>query len=145
MIGILKAPDVKIMEQAKVLRSKEEKWSQSLKSKSLYQYESLLAYRHALIKSLQYPLGVSIIQETQCDHIQSPVMTKVLQKYVIVSTIARDIINGPSRYCGLKFKNIYKDDGCQKIRPLLGYILKGDKTEDIINVALCLTQQETGI
>lgn len=69
----------------------------------------------------------------------------VLQKCGIISTIARDIIHGPPRYGGLNLTKLYTDNGCQKIRLLLGHIRKGDKTSDIIKVALGCAQQEIGI
>ena len=69
-------------------------------------------------------------------------MTTILQKSGIVSMIARDIIHRTSRYCGINFTNLYTDAGYQKIKLLLGYIRKGDKTADILKVALGFKQQE---
>ena len=145
MLGVTTAPDVNSKEQETVLRLKYEQWSKSLQEKSLYQHEALLSYHHALMPSLQYPLGPSLLQEKQYYHIQSPALTTILQKCGIVSTIARDIVHGPSRYCALNFTNAYDDAGCQKIKLLLGHIRKGDKTVEILNVALGCKQQEIGI
>ena len=69
MIGVLTTPDGNSVDQAKVLRVKAEKWSQALKSQSLYQHEALLAYHHALMPEFKYTLGASLLQESQCDHI----------------------------------------------------------------------------
>lgn len=145
MLGVYTEPDGNSTEKATVLCTKAETWSKAVKNKSLYQYEALLAYKHALMPVLQYPLGASLFKESQCEHIQSPTLTTVLQKYGIVSTIARDIVHGPARYGGLNLTNLFTDAGCQKIRLLLGHIQKGDNTGDIIKVALGCAQQEIGI
>lgn len=138
MLRVLTAPDKNSTEQANILCTKVEKLSQTLKNNSLYQYETLLAYCHALMPSLQYPLGGSLLQESQCEHIQFPAMTIILQKCGIVSTITQDIVHGPSRYCGLNFTNMHTESGCQKICLPLSHIPKGDKTRGILNVALYL-------
>ena len=142
MLGVHKEPDGNSTEQAKVLRTKTGKWRKALKNKALYQFEALLAYKHALMPAIQYPLGASLLKEQQCEHIQSPELTTVLQKCGIVSKISRDIVHGPSRYGGLNFTKIYTEAGCQKIRLILGHIRKGDKTGDIIRIELGCAQQE---
>lgn len=69
MLGIHTAPDGNSKEQATVLRNKADTWSKAVKNKLLYQYEALLAYNHALMPALQYPLGASLLTEPQCEHI----------------------------------------------------------------------------
>ena len=136
MLRVLTAPDGNSQEQMRALRAKAEQWSKSLKAKSLYQHEALLSHHHALTPAIQFPLGASMLTEKQCEHIQSAALPTILQKCGIVSTISRDIVHGPPRYGGLAFPNYYTDDGCQKIKLLLGHIRKGDKTSEVLKVAL---------
>ena len=145
MLGVYTAPDGNSRKQALVLRKHSERWSQSLSILYLHQYEALLGYHHGIMKTLEYPLGASLITKIQCDHAQSPALKKVLQKSGIVSTISRYIVHGPSKYCGLNFSNLFTESGIQKVRLLLGHIRKNDKTGSIIKVALGCTQQEIGI
>ena len=97
------------------------------------------------MKILEYPLGASLLTKSQCDIAQSPALTTSLKKFDIVSTISRDIIFGPAKYCGLNFSNLYMESGIQKIKLLLGHIRKNDKTGSILKVALGCAQQEIGI
>ena len=95
ILGVLAAPDGNSIDQTNILRSKAEKWSKALQMKSLYQHEALLSYRHALTPAIQYPLGASLLNESQCTHIQAGAMPTILQKCGIVSTIAKDIVHRP--------------------------------------------------
>ena len=63
MLGVYTAPDGNSKEQAITLRQKSEHWEKAIKLKSLYQYEILLAYHHGIMKSLEYPLGASLMSE----------------------------------------------------------------------------------
>ena len=63
MLGVHMAPDGNSKEQATGLRNKADTWIKAVKHKSLYQYEALLAYNHALMPTLQYPLGASLLTE----------------------------------------------------------------------------------
>ena len=68
MLGVLTAPDGNSKEQASTLRAKAEQWSKSLTAKSFYQHEALLSHHHALTPAIQFPLGASILNEQQCEH-----------------------------------------------------------------------------
>ena len=145
MLGVYTAPDGNSTKQSQVLCEKARQWSISVKQKSLYQYEILLGYHHGIMKSLEYPLGASLLTEKQCENIQSPALKTTLQKCGIVSNISRDIVHGPSKYCGLNFPNLYTESDIQKIRLLIGHICKKDKTGNILSTALGCAQQEIGI
>ena len=63
----------------------------------------MLGYHHGIMKTLEYPLGASLLTEAQCEHIQSPALTTALQKSGIVSTISHDIIHDRPNTVGLTF------------------------------------------
>ena len=97
------------------------------------------------MKSLEYPIGASLLREPQCENIQSSTLTMCFNKCGIISTISRNIIFGPHKYCALNFSNLYTESGLQKLQMLLGHICKADKTGSILKIALGTTQQEIGI
>ena len=66
------------------------------------------------METLEYPLVARLLTEVLCESIQSPVLTTVLQKSGIVSTIARDIVHVPSKYYGLNFPNLFTESGIQR-------------------------------
>ena len=66
------------------------------------------------MKTLEYPLGASLMTEAQCEHVQSPALTTNLQKSGIISTISRYIIHEPTKYGDLNFTNLYTESGTQK-------------------------------
>ena len=145
MLGVYTAPDGNTNKQATILRQKSLKWSNSLRNRSLHQYEALLSYHHGIMKSLEYPLGPGLLSEQQCHQAQSPALSTVLQKSGLISTLSREVVHGPHKYGGLNFPNLYIESGIQKLRLLLGHIRKQDKTGEILNVAQGCVQQEVGI
>ena len=54
-------------------------------------------------------------------------------------------MHGPTKYCRIKFPNLYTDSGTQKIRLLLGHIRNNEKTLTILRKALGCSQQDFGI
>ena len=97
------------------------------------------------MKSLEYPLGPSLLTQSQCDKIHSPVLTTCLQKCGVPSTLARAIVHGPPQYGGLNFTNLYTEAGIQKLELFIGHVRKNDRTGSIIHTALGVLQQEVGI
>jgi len=145
MLGMYVAPDGNCDLQTKLLRSKSEEWSQRIRSNRMGTFEILMSYNQGLMKSLEFPLGASLLTESQCKYIQSPALTCCLQKSGVLSTISRSVIFGPKRFCGLGFNNLYTEAGIQKLELLIGHIRKMDVPGQILNVALACLQQEVGI
>jgi len=145
MLGVYVAPDGNCDLQTKLLRSKSEQWSQRIRNNRMATFEILMSYNQGLMKSLEFPLGASLLTESQCKHIQAPALTCCLQKSGVLSTISRSVVFGPKRFCGLGFSNLYTEAGIQKLELLIGHIRKMDVPGQIILVALACLQQEVGI
>ena len=145
MLGVYVAPDGNCDLQTKLLRSKSEEWSQRIRNNRMATFETLMSYNQGLMKSLEFPLGASLLTESQCKYIQSPALSCCLQKSGVLSTISRSVIFGPKRFCGLGFSNLYTEAGIQKLELLIGHIRKMDVPGQILSVALACLQQEVGI
>jgi len=145
MLGVYVAPDGNCNLQEKLLRSKSEKWSSNIKHNHMRSFEVLMSYHQGVMKSLEFPVGACLLSESQCNRIQSPALTTCLQKNGVLSTLSRAIVYGPSKMCGLNFKNLYTESGIQKIELLIGHTRKMDKTGQILQVALGCLQQEIGV
>ena len=145
MLGVYASPDGNSRMQTKILRNKSEQWKTRVSSHYLNSYDTLMSYKQGLMKQLEYPVGASMVTDTNCAHIQSPALNACLQKNGIVSTIARIIIFSPYRYGGLGLTSLYTENGIQKVELLLGHLRRRDKTSKIIQVALGCIQQEVGV
>jgi len=145
MLGVYVAPDGNCTLQAKLLRSKSEVWSQRIKNNRMATFEVLMSYNQGLMKSLEFPLGASLLTESQCKHIQAPALSCCLQKTGVLSTISRSVVFGPKRFCGLGFSNLYTEAGIQKLELLIGHTRKLDVPGKILDVAVACLQQEVGI
>jgi len=145
MLGVYVAPDGNCNLQEKLLRSKSAVWSTRIKANRMASHEVFMSYNQGIMKSLEFPLGASLLNEAQCQHIQSPALSSCLQKTGVASTMSRSLVFGPKRFCGLGFRNLYTEAGIQKLELLIGHIRKKDVTGNIILVALACMQQEIGI
>jgi len=144
MLGVYISPSGDSSEQYRILRSKAETWKARMNSHYLNSHEMWMAYKQGIMKSLEYPVGCSYLQEYQCEQIQSPALSVTLQKNGLVSTMARDIVFGPHRYGGLNLTSLYSTMGIQQIEMTIGHLRKNDKTGKIITIALGCLQQEVG-
>jgi len=145
MLGVYVAPDGNCNLQESLLRSKSEVWSTRIKNNRMATYEVFMSYDQGIMKSLEFPLGASLLNEKQCKHIQSPALSSCLQKTGVASTMSRSLVFGPKRFCGLGFRNLYTEAGIQKLELFMGHIRKLDVTGTIILIALACLQQEIGI
>ena len=95
-----------------------------------------MSYRQGIMKSLEYPVGMTLLNQQECYKIQAPVLSTGLQQFSISSTISREIIHGPLQFGGLQFKNSYSEASIQRIEMFMGHARKSDRTGQILDVAL---------
>jgi len=77
------------------------------------------SFKLGLIPALQYPLGVGMLTEAQCDSLLVPAMSTSLNKMGVVKTINRNIVHGPYQYGGFAIPNLYTIQGYHKIQMML--------------------------
>ena len=145
MLGAISAPDGNTSEQYQALLQKAKLWGTKIKTSYLNRFDVTMSLRQGIIKSLEYPLGVSLMDEKQCYNVMVPVITPYLHKMGMNSKTSRTIVHGPSQYGGLQIPNLYTSSGIQKIQLFLGHTRKQDVTGTIMNIALGTLQQEIGI
>jgi len=145
MLGIIAAPDGNAKQQYESLLQKAKKWGDQMKYGYLNRFDVTMGLRQGICKVLEYPVGVALLNETQCKKIMSPVIMNYLKKMGIKSTISRQIVYGPCHYGGLAVPDLFTSQGIQKIQLFLGHKRKNDKTSTILTVAQGTLQQEIGI
>jgi len=145
MLGAYSAPDGQSKAQYEVLLQLSKNWGKKVSNGYLNRYDVLTGFKCGLIPALQYPLGVSMLSEKQCDNLLIPAMTPLLRKLGIVSTVNREIVHGPYEYGGLQIPNLFTIQGIHKIKMFLGHMRKEDTTGSIVKIALGILQQEIGV
>jgi len=145
MLGSISAPDGSSTEQVQTLIEKAKKWGDKVHHGYLNRYDLSVSMRQGLIKSLEYPLGVSLISEKECDSIMIPAMSPFLRKLGFNKNTSRNVVYGPHCYGGLQLPNLYTTQGIQKLQLFLGHSRKKDPTCTILTIALACAQQEVGI
>ena len=145
MLGAIAAPDGSTKAQFEALQTKARHWGQKIKTSYLNRYDATMSLRQGILKSLEYPLGVSLLSAQQCYDILVPVLTPYLNKISVNSKTPRTIVHGPIEHAGFQIPDLYTSQGMQKIQLLLGHMRKQDTTGEILNIAMAIAQQEVGI
>jgi len=145
MLGSITAPDGNTKEQFSTLRDKAKDWGTKIQHGYLNRYDVSTNLKQGLIKSLEYPLGVSLLTEKECDNILAPAMSTFLRRMGLCSTISRTIVFGPRIYGGLQIPNLFTSQGYQKIQLFIGHNRKQDETSKLISISQACIQQEVGI
>jgi len=145
MLGAISAPNGSTKDQEISLLQKSSTWGQKISKGYLNRYDVSMSFRQGILKALEYPLGVSLLTEKQCDGIMVPIMSPFLRKLGFNSKTPRSIVYGPLQHGGLQVPNLYTSQGIQKIRMFLGHTRKQDRTGTILAIALGVSQQEIGI
>jgi len=145
MLGAISAPNGSTKDQEISLLQKSSTWGQKISKGYLNGYDVSMSFRQGILKALEYPLGVSLLSEKQCDGIMVPIMSPFLRKLGFNSKTPRSIVYGPLQHGGLQVPNLYTSQGIQKIRMFLGHTRKQNRTGTILAIALGVAQQEIGI
>jgi len=145
MLGAYTAPDGNTKVQYKVLHEISKEWGHKVTNGYLNRFDVQNSFKLGLIPALQYPLGVGMLTEKQCDSLLVPAMSTMLNFMGVVSTVSRDIVHGPSVYGGFAIPNLYTIQGYHKMQMMLGHIRKMDQTGKILTIAIATVQQEVGV
>jgi len=145
MLGAYTAPDGNCEKQYQVLYEISKKWGQRVANGYLNRFDVQNSFKLGLIPALQYPLGVGVLSEHQCDQLLVPAMSTLLNKMGVVRSVNRDIVHSPFQYGGFSIPNLYTIQGYHKVQMVLGHLRKMDVTGEIITIAIATVQQEIGI
>ena len=145
MLGAYIAPDGNTKLQFTKLHDISKQWGHRVSNGYLSRFDVQNSFKLGLIPALQYPLGVGVLTEAQCDKLLVPAMSTLLNKMGVVKTVNRTIVHGPGQYGGFNIPNLYTIQGYHKIQMMLGHMRKMDTTGDLIVIALATMQQELGI
>jgi len=146
MLGAYVAPDGNTKLQYKVLHELSQEWGQRVASGYLNRFDVQNSFKMGLIPALQYPLGIGVLSEHQCNQLLVPAMSILLNKMGVVRSINREIVHSPILYGGFALPNLYTIQGYHKVQMMLGHVRKKDTTTgDLIVIALATAQQEVGV
>ena len=116
MLGVYTAPNGNTKKQCEVLLTKSRKWSNRIKNYPMKPFETMMSYKQGILKTLEYPVGPSLLEEHDCHQIQSLSLTTCLQKCGVNSKINRDLIFGPICYGCLGMHKLQTENGIQKVK-----------------------------
>jgi exonuclease III len=127
-LGIFKSPDGNMSAQIKFLRSKAIKWSRTVRSTKLFRTDVWYCLNSTIMRTLEYPLLVTTMTKTQCDHIMSPILQAILPSIQVQRNLPRDLVFAPIEFQGLGISCLWATQLISHIQCILKHSSSGNLT-----------------
>ena len=144
-LGVRLATDGSEDAQAQAMRSKAERWASKMKKRGvLNQSDAWIGLTTTILKTLQYPLPVTCLSETQCTSILAPVLNTALPAIGISRRFRREFIQGPAECMGLGLPSLYTFQGAAHIDLLVTHWRETNDTGNLLRASLESLKLEIG-
>lgn len=106
-LGVKLAPTGNEDAAKEALEIKANKWADSIRASSLRHHEAMPALRTTILKTLEYPLPVISLSESESRKLMKPVLYSGLSKAGLVWCFNRKLLYGPKSHLGLEIHDLY--------------------------------------
>ena len=107
MLGIFMAMDGNSSTQMKYMREVAEKWLEKVRVGHLTRLDAWTALKTILMKTLEYPLLVLRLTETECTSIMDYILSGGLPNMRICRNIVRALVYAPVKHQGLGISKLH--------------------------------------
>jgi hypothetical protein len=136
--------DGTISAHKKLMKEKSVLFGGAIMGSSLWRSESAIAYNSFYLPSLGYGMGATTLSFQECEDIQRPFIKAILPKMGINRKAARSVVFGTAQFGGLGLDHLATIQGYSGLQYLLGHILYGDHTGQLMRMLIEYTQLECG-
>jgi len=140
-LGVYLTPSGQYSSQVKVLRRQ---FKQQIAASHLTPQEAYCCLMMYMRPKLNYSTPCVSLLETQCRHIQAPILEAILPKFHLNRHMPRAVLFAGPRYGGLSIPEQYTDLGYSHLQYLVGHIKMGDDIGDLILSLITHTQLQVG-
>jgi hypothetical protein len=143
-LGVYLTPSGQYHSQAKVLRSYAEHLKQLISLAHLTPSEAYCCLMMYIRPKLNYPIPCVSLTETQCHHIQAPILEAILPKLHLNRHTPRAVLFAGPRYGGMGIPEKYTDLGYGHLQYLVGHIKIRDDIGQLLLSLITHTQLQVG-
>ena len=144
-LGIRLAPDGNNDAEVKFLRERTLEWADCIRMGHLPRRLVWELMQTTILKSIQYPLLVTMLSQKQCTLIMAPLLKQGLSSSGVVHSIPRKVVYGPTKFQGLGVSNLFTFQKVEHIFRSLKYCWAEEHlTGQFIRQSLEATKLEIG-
>jgi len=145
ILGVHQAPLNDGSEQTRALRTKVNKFTNSLKRQKLPTHLAWLAIQSRAYAAIEWPLVACTLSKEQCKHIMAPLLKWGLRALGVQSNLNRSIVFGPPKLMGLGFRSLYTTMGIDKSLHMITHGSEDTMTGKLLRGTYELLVLETGL
>lgn len=139
-LGVYLAGDGNNKQQIGKLLKKSQVFAQCVKTGRISKYDMNAALRTTVLKTLQYPILATNINENNWNRIMSPAVRSAIPQMGYIRTLPKEIVYGPSCLGGLEIRNLWHLQHIQQIQ----YVLEEVNHDSIVkNLIITSAEQFT--
>jgi hypothetical protein len=129
----------------KVMKEKAALFGEAIMCSSLWRNESAVAYNLFYLPSLGHGICATTLSfQEYYEDIQRPVINAILPKMGINRKASRAVVFGTAQFGGLGLDHLATLQGHIRLQYLLGHLLCGDRTGQLMRISIEYTQLDCG-
>jgi Reverse transcriptase (RNA-dependent DNA polymerase) len=132
------------LQQAKILELKERKMAAYFSYMRLFKYRVHLAYNSMYTKSLQFPLGVTMMTYETANQISMRTTQAIIGAMGLNRQAPRQIVFAPTSKLGLGLKHHYMVQGTKHVKQLVSHVRQQDTNGKLYKATLEFSQLLAG-
>jgi hypothetical protein len=144
-LGVWLAPDGNNKTAITKLLEKSTLWADKVRTGFLTPGEAWQSLSTTISKQLEYPLLALTLSETECKHIESPMLQQARSSSFLAKGFPGAIIDAPHNYQGLDRKGIYFSQGSQHIEVIIKHGHQDTMPGRLIKVSMERHSVELGL
>jgi hypothetical protein len=131
-------------EHKQFMKEKGLAYAMVIRNSTLQRGECSMAYGAYYMPSLAYGTPATTLSYKECEDFQRAVVAAILPKMGIVRNVARKVVFGSAKYCGLGLDHLATTQNYSRLQYLIGHIRSKSITSKLIRQQLDYTQLEIG-
>ena len=129
ILGVQISPDGPSRYQTRLLHQITASWSNKIRLGHINKQDTCYYFQTTVLKSLEFPLIATSMNEIQCHYIESPALCLALKVSGITYNMHRYIVATPLAYLWINNRTIYETQGLKHIMVLTKFGLIDPITE----------------
>ena len=144
-LGVMLAPDGNEVAQMKKMLKKAQNWkSKIIRGGHISRHDAWVCVKTTILKTLEYPLGVTCLSKEDCRKILTPVLDIGLPTIGVSRKFRREFIHGPPSCLGIDIPCLYQYQGAAHIDLLVNHWRSEDDTGRLLRTSMYHLLIETG-
>jgi hypothetical protein len=144
-LGMWPTPNGSAQTQFRESFSKSKRFSQGVIKAPMSRHEASTAYWTMFIPSITFDLGSTLMDATQLDKIQKPMMNAILPKMGYSSKTCRHVVFGPKKYLCVGARDLAPERGVQQALILLKHVRSDQDLSTLLRIGLEWFQLHAGV